>query len=242
MTSSSPDRPGRQVLLFFSLLQKAEQRGQSHAAASGWAQGTHSEHAFIPEPRAALADGYAILDLEHSNWNFVWMESRNCQLMKEFFFKKKNCRTLPKTPPLYKAYPAYEQTIILFRLFIDQSIRFSDPGLTCLIFPSFMKGRMFSLQQRFCRRRLVHWNFNVCSSYKHAFNKAVNCIQLQMKIIDPFQAIRVAFFLLNFTCTLLFIFRESTEVRADEFQLVSINATNGSDVSVAGFYQNHPPS
>lgn len=64
--------------IVFSLLQKAEQRGQSHAAASGWAQGTHSEHAFIPEPRAALADGYAILDLKHSNWNFVWMESRNC--------------------------------------------------------------------------------------------------------------------------------------------------------------------
>lgn len=56
-----------------------------------------------------------------------------------------------------------------------------------------------------------------------------------MKIIDPFQAIRVVLFF-HFTFTLLFIFRESREVRADEFQLVSINAINGSDVSVAGLY------
>lgn len=46
-----------------------------------------------------------------------------------------------------------------------------------------------------------------------------------MKIIDPFRAIKAVCFL-YFTFILLFIFMESTEVIADEFQLVSINAIN----------------
>lgn len=57
-----------------------------------------------------------------------------------------------------------------------------------------------------------------------------------MKIIDPFQAIRVGLLVLFFTFTLPFISMESAEVRADEFQLVSINAINGADISVPGFY------
>lgn len=49
-----------------------------------------------------------------------------------------------------------------------------------------------------------------------------------MKIIDPFWAIKGVLFIyfFYFTFILLFIFMESTEVIADEFQLVSINAIN----------------